>query len=534
MAKTYTAEELQKCDKEMLAAIILSMQDQITTLNQNMEKLIEQIAAANNHRYGQKSEKMDVIDGQLNLFNEPEMLTECLYVLEPEAEDVIQPKRKKQPGKREEDLKNLPVEVIRHSVPNETLEETFGASGWKQLPDEIYKRVRVQPAVYTVEEHHVEVYAGKDNQTILKADRPKSLLRNSIVTPSLAASIMNAKYVNGMPIYRISQEFMRNDIHISKQVMANWMIQCGERYFAILYDYLHEILCSYHVIQADETPCNVAKDGRPANSKSYMWVYRTGKTYKDRPVILYAYERTRKAEHPQEFLKGFKGVVVTDGYSAYQKIDKENPDIVFAGCYAHCRRKFSDVLKGLKGKQKENAKTTVAYQALQQIAAIYHLDNSYSELPPEERLKMRQLTVKPQVEAFFAWAKQMVESNSISSEMTLKGLHYCINHEENLKVFLNDPDVPMDNNETEASLRSFCLHKHAWKVIDTIEGAKASAIIYSITETAKANGLNPFRYMEYLLTELMEHLDDTDRSFLNNLLPWSETLPDICRSSQQQ
>ena len=152
MAKTYTAEELQKCDKEMLAAIILSMQDQITTLNQNMEKLIEQIAAANNHRYGQKSEKMDVIDGQLNLFNEPEMLTECLYVLEPEAEDVIQPKRKKQPGKREEDLKNLPVEVIRHSVPNETLEETFGASGWKQLPDEIYKRVRVQPAVYTVDE----------------------------------------------------------------------------------------------------------------------------------------------------------------------------------------------------------------------------------------------------------------------------------------------------------------------------------------------------------------------------------------------
>ena len=147
---------------------------------------------------------------------------------------------------------------------------------------------------------------------------------------------------------------------------------------------------------------------------------------------------------------------------------------------------------------------------------------------------MRRLTVKPQVEAFFAWAKQMVESNSISSEMTLKGLKYCINQEENLKVFLNDPEVPMDNNETETSLRSFCLHKHAWKLIDTIEGAKASAIIYSITETAKANGLNPFWYMEYLITELMEHLDDTDRSFLDNLLPWSEKLPDICRSSQQQ
>ena len=145
---------------------------------------------------------------------------------------------------------------------------------------------------------------------------------------------------------------------------------------------------------------------------------------------------------------------------------------------------------------------------------------------------MRQLTVKPQVEAFFAWAKEQLESGGISSEMTIKGLNYCINQEENLKVFLNDADVPLDNNETEASLMSFCLHKHAWKVIDTIDGAKASAIIYSITETAKANNLNPFRYMEYLLTKLMEHLDDTDRSFLEDLLPWSDKLPEIFQGNQ--
>lgn len=112
--------------------------------------------------------------------------------------------------------------------------------GWKQLPDEVYKRVRVQPAVYTLEEHHVAVYAGRDNQTIVKADCPKDLLRNSLLTPSLAASIMNAKYLNGLPLYRISQEFLRNDIHISKQVMANWMIQCADRYLGILYDYFHK------------------------------------------------------------------------------------------------------------------------------------------------------------------------------------------------------------------------------------------------------------------------------------------------------
>ena len=148
------------------------------------------------------------------------------------------------------------------------------------------------------------VYAGKDNQTTVNADRPKELLRNSILTPSLAASIMNAKYVNGLPLYRISQEFLRNDIHISRQVMANWMIQCADRYLGPLYDYLHNRMYRFHVLQADETLVRVSKDGRPANSKSYMWVYRTGKGYGDTPIILYEYQKTRKADHPREFLKG--------------------------------------------------------------------------------------------------------------------------------------------------------------------------------------------------------------------------------------
>lgn len=173
----------------------------------------------NHQRYGQSSEKLDVIAGQLELeliFNEAEALTETLYVVEPTEEDVIRVTRRKKKGKREADLKDLPVEVIPHTLPEAKLQEIFSCAGWKQLPDETYKRVRVQPAVYMVEEHHVAVYAGRDNQTIVKADRPKELLRNSILTPSLAASIMNAKYVNGLPLYRISQEFLRNDIHISR------------------------------------------------------------------------------------------------------------------------------------------------------------------------------------------------------------------------------------------------------------------------------------------------------------------------------
>ena len=294
MAKVYTEEELNNFSRETLMAVILSMQDQIHQLNTNMERLIEQIADANTKRYGRSSEKLETISGQLELeliFNEAEALTETLYVVEPVEEDVIQPCRKNK-GKREADLKDLPIEVIVHTLSEEKLQDVFGTDGWKQLPDEIYKRVRVQPAVYTVEEHHVAVYAGKDNQTIIKADRPKNLLRNSLLTPSLAASIMNAKYVNGLPLYRISQEFLRNDIHISRQVMANWMIQCADRYLGILYDRLHKEMYQFHVLQADETPVMVTKDGRPVNSKSYMWIYWTGKSYTDTPIILYEYQRT--------------------------------------------------------------------------------------------------------------------------------------------------------------------------------------------------------------------------------------------------
>ena len=533
MAKVYTEEELNSFSRETLMAVILSMQDQISQLNINMECLIEQIADANNKRYGRSSEKLETISGQMELeliFNEAEALTETLYVVEPAEEDVIQPRHRKSKGKREADLKDLPVEVISHTLSEEKLRDVFGTDGWKQLPDEIYKRVRVQPAVYTVEEHHVAVYAGRDNQTIIKADRPKDLLRNSLLTPSLAASIMNAKYVNGLPLYRISQEFLRNDIHISRQVMANWMIQCADRYLGILYDRLHREMYQFHVLQADETPVMVTKDGRPANSKSYMWIYRTGKSYTDTPIILYEYQRTRKADHLEEFLKDFKGIVVCDGYSAYRKLDRENPDIVFAGCWSHARRRFAEALKALPKAAQKNAKETIAYEAVSRIAAIYHLDNQMEGQPAKVRKMYRQANIRPLVEAFFAWAKEIQSKNQLSRGKTLDGINYCINQEASLKAFLEDGDIPMDNNATESALRSFCLHKHTWKLIDSLDGANASAIIYSITETAKANNLNPFRYLEYVLTVLKDHQDDRDYGFIDDILPWSEKLPEICRN----
>jgi hypothetical protein len=259
-----------------------------------------------------------------------------------------------------------------------------------------------------------------------------------------------------------------------------------------------------------------------------MWVYRTGKMHEGSAIVLYEYQKTRNASHPREFLKNYSGIVVTDGYQVYHSLEKEFEDLRIAGCWSHARRRFANVVKALG---KEKAKGTLANDALKQIAAIYKLEGLLSELSSEERQKQRQLTVKPLVEAFFAWVKQNQNAVLPKSE-TGKGFTYCINQEKYLKVFLEVGNVPADNNAAEGSIRGFCIGKRNWHIIDTIDGAKISAIIYSIAETAKSNNLKPYNYFELLLTEIPKHMEDTNLDFLEDLLPWSEKLPLECKKTK--
>ena len=532
MALKYTEEQLNSLDRETLIRLFLSQQEQFENIDHTLQLVLEQMADLKRHRFGRSTEKHEIedqisfmeVDGKVVFFNESEAVAAEENALE-EPEGVSRTKPKKKQGKREEDLEGLPVVVVEHSMTDGELEDKFGKDGWKQLPDEVYRRYSFTPAKVEVEEHHVKVYAGKKTEEIVKAEHPECLLRGSLVSPSLEAAVMNAKYVNAVPLYRQEQEFERYGLHISRQNMANWTIQCADRYLAVLYDYLHEKLYSYHVLQADETPVLVNKDGRPAGSKSYMWVYRTGRMYTERQIVLYEYQKTRNASHPREFLKDFNGVCVTDGYQVYHTIEGEREDLRIAGCWSHARRRFDEAVKALpKQKQKDSR----AYLALTMIQAIYREEKLLKDLPAEERRNRRQLSVKPLVEAYFTWVRENLPKVPQKSK-TWEGFNYSLNQEKYLKVFLDDGEVPMDNNAAEQSIRGFCIGKKNWVMIDTIAGAKSSAIIYSIAETAKANNLKPYDYFEYLLTEIPKHLDDTDRSFLDDLLPWSPGLPANCR-----
>ena len=531
MELKYTEEELNSLDKEMLIRLFLLQQKELENIDRTLQLVLEQVADLKRHRFGRSSEAHEPdeqisfmeTDGKIVFFNESEAVA---------AEDAGEYKEsvpcrkpKKKPGKREEDLEGLPVVVVEHSMTREELEELFGAEGWKQLPDEVYRRYGFTPAKVEVEEHHVKVYAGKKTDEIVRAPHPEVLLRGSLVSPSLEAAIMNAKYVNGVPLYRQEQEFERCGLHISRQNMANWTIQCADRYLAVLYDYLHEKMYGFHVLQADETPVLVNKDGRPAGSKSYMWVYRTGQMYTDRRIILYEYQRTRNASHPREFLKDFSGICVTDGYQVYHTIENEREGLKIAGCWSHARRRFDEAVKALpKARQKESR----AYLALTMIQAVYREEKQLKELSAQERQNRRRLSVRPLVEAYFTWVRENLLKVPQKSK-TWEGFNYSLNQEKYLKVFLDDGEVPMDNNAAEQSIRGFCIGKKNWVMIDTIAGAESSAVIYSIAETAKANQLKPYNYFEHLLTEIPKHLDDTDRTFLEDLLPWSPNLPANCR-----
>lgn len=504
----HSFKELNNCSKQELITMLMAMEMRVDQLSQDMRDLTEQIRIANQDRYGSKTEKLDQLDGQLSFFNEAEKLSEDAPDEEPDIDDVLpkKQKKKKQKGKREEDLKDLPEESCLHGLSDAQLDKQYGAGNWRRLKDEVYKRLKYTPASWSVEVHTVQVAVGTDGMhqdEFIRGDRPRDILRNCIATPSLCAAIMNAKYVNSIPLYRIEQEFQRNSVNISRQSMADWMIKTANRYLVVIYKRLQVELFRYHVTQADETPVNVINDGREKGTKSnsYMWVHRSGEFYKDRPIVLYEYQKTRHHKHPEAYYKDFKGVLVTDGLQQYHLIEEHLPGVTNANCWAHARRSYADAVKAF-GKSDTNVlRKTVAYQALVRIAAIYKLESTLKDCTPKERLKIRQKSIKPLVDEYFAWVKErLADTAALPKGKTAQGLNYSVNQEQYLRIFLEDGEVPIDNSASERSIRTFCVGKKNWVLIDSIKGATSSAIIYSLSETAKLNGLNPYYYFEHLLS----------------------------------
>ena len=560
MALALSEEQLVKLNKKDVLQLLLEsmaqekelrsqlavLTDELKRTNQQMQVILEKWNLAQANRFGRSSEKMGYDTGtcqQLELavmyaecFNEAEATVNETPPDEPDMEEVTVTahKRKKHAGKREEDLKDLPhAEPVISTLTEEELLEQLGP-GYRQLKDEVYQRLEFHPSSFEVKEYHICVYVSADGKKFAKAKRPQAdLFRNSIATPSLLAGILNYKYVNALPVHRLAQDFKRSEVNISPQVMCNWVIKSSEIYFSLVYDWMKDVLLKQPVVQADETTLKVNRDGRKAGSSSYMWVYITGEhDDSGKKIVLYDYCRTRSTEHLREFLSSYKGILVSDGYQSYHTFSKEQ-SLTSAGCWTHCRRRFVNAIKAAQKDLPEEAlKNSIAYQALARISAIYKLDGSWKERTSEYRMEHRQRILKPLVDEYFDWVKEQIKTcNVLPKSETGEGLSYSINQEKYLRAFLDNRDIPIDNSACERAIRPFCVGRKNWNVIDTVEGAQASAIVYSIAETAKANNLKPYQYFKYLLTELPERISrKKDSTFsLDDLMPWSPKLPMSCR-----
>lgn len=512
------------------------LQEKISMLEHQQAELMaklnwfEEHYRLDQHRlYGRSSEKT-VYPEQQSLFNEAEALSDVKpEVPEPTLEEITY-KRKKKQGHREEMLKDLPVETIVYELPEE--EQTCGQCGSQMhvMSKEIRREIDVIPPQVKVKEHVRLVYGCRtceENEIsvpVVTAPMPAPAIPGSIASASAIAHVMVQKYVFGMPLYRQEQQWKLLDVEISRQTMANWVIQAATRWLALIYQRMHEHLLQKDIVHADESTVQVLHEpGRAADTKSYMWLYRTGR---DGPrIVLYDYQTTRAGKHVVKFLEGFQGhYLCTDGYAGYNLMSS----ITRVCCFSHARRRFDEALKVLPKMDKD--KPCAAREGLEYCNRIFKIEEDLQDMTDEKRHEERLKRSKPVLEEFHTWLKQQ-RSRLTPKSATGIAVRYCLDLWKELTNFLLDGRLYVDNNISERSFKAYAVCRKNFLFCNTPKGATASAIAFSILETAKENGLKPFEYMRYLLEQL-PNSDVKDPAVLDSLLPWSTELPVFCKVSE--
>ena len=495
--------------------------------------LSDRLALAQRKQFGSSSEKYAEGYEQMDLFNEAEQEADP-NAAEPEMEEIHPKsyKRKKPTGKKEEDLSAFETtEVIKHKLEGNDRFCPECGTKYKVVTTETVKYLKFIPARFEVVEETTYVYACPKCGTMKRPRKDPSLLKGSVATPSLVAGIMNAKYVNGMPLARQEREFARYNLNLSTKTMANWIILCAKRYLQPIYDLMREEFLRGRYIHCDETRLQVIDEPeQKGTTQNWMWVYLTDEYSGSPRMVLFQYERTRGGYHPAEFLGDeFRGYLTCDGYQAYHGLPEQ---ITVTGCMAHARRRFDEALTPLKkGFTKEQLKETTAYQAMARIGMLYKIEELIRNQSPEERYAERQKQSKPLLEAFFGWLHTLEGSVNRSSKIG-EAVLYALNQEKYLKAYLEDGHLSIDNSAAERAIKNFAIGRRNWLFSKSIKGAEASATVYSITETALLNGLKPYDYVAYILERMKDLGPFPSKEDLQQLLPWSESIPESCRTNR--
>ncbi len=499
------------------------LENTIKDLQNQVSNLTEMILLMRKDKFGSKSEKTPQVDGQLSLFNEAE--TEARQEEEPLVERKGQIFHKNRKTTREELLKDLSVEEVPCIVhPDDMTCDRCGSAlkeiGFIKARDELeYVPAKVKIIRYMQQACECPSCKHKGIPFIRKAVTPKSVLNHSLASPSSVARVMYHKYVNGIPLYRQEKDWEQIGIGLSRATMANWIIRSSEDHLMPVVEHLRKELMKRDIIHCDETPVQVLKEeGKKPQTKSYMWLYRTGNDGKA-PIILYDYQPSRNGDHAATYLKDFQGYVHSDGYSGYNKLI----GITRIGCWAHLRRKF---VEAIPAKKSPGDPLTSAEKGRQYCDKLFAIEDSLKGLTSEERTVKRLELEKPVLEAFWCWLDSV---NALKGSALGKAVTYAKNQKPYMENYLLDGRCSLSNNAAENAIRPFTVGRKNWLFADTPKGASASAAVYSLVETAKANGLNVFEYLNYLLLYMPDTAWQQCPELLDDLMPWSPDVQAECK-----
>ena len=489
---------------------IAELKKQVDRLERRNQFLEEQFRLAQHKQFGTSSEGYP---GQGELFNEAEEI--ALEADRLEQEDISYTRNK---AKRKPLPKDLPRERIVHDI--DAADKVCGCcdSELHQIGEDVSEKLEFIPAKVSVIEHVRPKYAcktceqsGTSNQ-IKQAPMPSSVIPKGYATPSLLAQIITSKYQYGLPLYRQEAMFKQYGIELSRKTTSDWMMKCGE-ILQVLYDRLKNIQLQQPVIHADETTLKVAKEDK---HKCYMWLYATGADSPDGNItdanipniVLFDYRNSRSARCATDYLGSYQGYLQVDGYAGYH-----HTQATLVGCWAHARRKFTEA-KTAQGKKPSGK----ADWALNHIQKLYRIEQQIKDKTLTERHQVRQEKSEPLLKQFETWLikseQQVLPKTKLGEAIT-----YCSNQWEKLQRFTLDGRLNIDNNRAERAIKPFVIGGKAWLFSQTANGANASAVLYSIIETAKANDLLPFDYLMHLLTQLSK-----PEINIEQLLPWNVKL----------
>ncbi len=507
-----------------LQETIEELRKEQSDLREERDTLKEQVDYLTKKLFAPSSEKNAPFPGQLtifNLFNEAEQESEADKAAEAaaEAEETEKKPKTRRPRKDNiERFKGLPVEKVYLDVPEEDRVCPVCGTPLEKIGEELVRRELqfVRPKVKVIEYYSINYGCpsckeSSETPYIIKGKTGHSHKIHGMASPSTVAWVMYQKYFNGMPLSRQERDWAQCGASIDRATLANWVIQNSDAFFRPMYEYFRRVLLKREFIMADETPVQVLHEpNRKAQSQSYMWLFRSGEDGES-PVVIYKYSETRAGDNAKEFLEGFKGYIMCDGYSGYNKLG----DAKRTTCWAHIRRMLIDAVP--KGKEMDYTQPSV--QGVMYVNRLFDKEKEIQEKNTdydairEARIKEE----KPLIEGFLAWLDK--QSPARNSRMD-KAVTYIRNRKPYIMTYLEDGRCSFTNNKSENSLRPFVIGRQGWLFSDQPAGAEASAMCYTMVETAKANGINVYGYLTYLL-EKQPDMDMTDEK-LEEMAPWNE------------